>query len=1104
MRRSLFVLGLLLGLCGFRGGIPSSAPPPPVGLPTTRTLVNLSNSTSVTAGQVFHFGLAVADGDCPSGQVLQIQDSGSHTLSYQADKKNYWSENNSLQFAVVYAQAAENIAPSGTDTLTISCVSGTWNNDPGLTNYGLPASISTIESNVEAFSGAQNLSFQISSISRDTRIANTATTVGSGNWEALRNDCVNNTGTAANSHVYVTGAGPVALRRFIWCDFVDKSTTTNAHDHLRFAWYEDDYLNNSGGITGIRYMPTVFNGPANASTRVERYDYNWAIQNGASVISSGATPHGTPQTDILDISVSSPTVTVDTVEPHKLVTNDIVYFNGGASGQTSANSIFQPSANPQCTVTVTSTTQFTCTLTGSETAQAISSTTLNGSIGTSTGNVAVVSTTGLTSTCGGNSDGCVALLSDGTHFEYVIYSIVDGTHLNLTTRGYLPKSWPWQSTGAFAFASGATVSVGGTVTGYGGQLARSRAFFARSDAKANWIGTGVEANVEVTLSEAAVHYLTKSGVIPPYDYTTTASMPNPTGTYTFSPFLLGDWTSLTDWLVSQPGAGSGQTYAGDMTIDDAGENCWLGQNTCTGAASLFNYKWATEDRIDAMAFVLVPANGNMVDDNGLPPTLTTTTYTGLSNYGYGAFYNADYILSGTNGQSYATFQSFTEPSFMMPGIIRSHTDGGESYGYIGSHQPQPAAMRYVLDGDDWWLDLIYENATEVLSWIAPSNCVTSCGNDQRDWTVTPPGTHYYGLTLALYSENPRNMAKSTDALLWAADFAPPKWADGTTNGNYAYWRDLIAQNVGYATSYLANQSTYFQSSGAWKPPATGGFFENGGDPWMEGYRGADVALLYSRFKADSTVGTNVTTWANHMALQWTNFENAGMCSWQFGSYEISDMWPGVPVASTNPALIKGLYDWQWWITQPNWQSVCQGGPHMQITTDGWLTMIAIPGAACTPNPGPNPFSIGDSIQIPSYSFSNAGTQTPPTNMANDTTYYVINTSTSDPDGGQGIQVSATLGGSLLTPANGVSGTDVVLAPRSALVTCPPGGASQGSSGGESSPAGYFSKTVQGPVAQGAVGLGGSSMQSLVTDIENRLTYMNVTNSLFPQYGMHAQ
>ena len=249
---------------------------------TTRTLTETSGASSVPVGSPFRFGVAFKQGDVPAGASFNAVDGGGNIMSAQADAVNHWPDG-SVRWCEVRGYTARAIAAGGADTVAITSRTAAFNNTlPG----GKTAS--QLLTDLQSFTGSQDLNIELSSLASASGASNIYTT---GTWTAHFNTL------AAGPYVQQVNKGPCCMGFRAWGQL--KNGAGQNHAHIHVAFYVWLWLTPStGAIRDVEYIVYLHNSLLTQSTDgtpytsfpPDRYNYNPALKNGATVIVNNSDP----------------------------------------------------------------------------------------------------------------------------------------------------------------------------------------------------------------------------------------------------------------------------------------------------------------------------------------------------------------------------------------------------------------------------------------------------------------------------------------------------------------------------------------------------------------------------------------------------------------------------------------------------------------------------------------------------------------------------------------------------------------------------------------------------------------------------------------------
>jgi len=249
---------------------------------TTRTLTETSGASSVPVGSPFRFGVAFKQGDVPAGASFNAVDGGGNIMSIQADAVNHWSDG-SVRWCEVRGYTARAIAAGGADTVAITSRTTAFNNT--LPGGKTPSQLLT---DLQSFTGSQDLNIELSSLASASGASNIYTT---GTWTAHFNTL------AAGPYVQQVNKGPCCMGFRAWGQL--KNGAGQNHAHIHVAFYVWLWLTPStGAIRDVEYIVYLHNSLLTQSTDgtpytsfpPDRYNYNPALKNGATVIVNNSDP----------------------------------------------------------------------------------------------------------------------------------------------------------------------------------------------------------------------------------------------------------------------------------------------------------------------------------------------------------------------------------------------------------------------------------------------------------------------------------------------------------------------------------------------------------------------------------------------------------------------------------------------------------------------------------------------------------------------------------------------------------------------------------------------------------------------------------------------
>jgi hypothetical protein len=249
---------------------------------TTRTLTETSGSSSVPGGSPFRFGVAFNQGDVPAGASFNAVDGGGNIMSAQADAVNHWPDG-SVRWCEVRGYTARAIAAGGADTVAITSRTPAFNNS--LPGGKTPSQLLT---DLQSFTGSQDLNIELSSVASASGASNIYTT---GTWTAHFNTL------AAGPYVQQVNKGPCCMGFRAWGQ--PKNGAGQNHAHIHVAFYVWLWLTPAtGAIRDVEYIVYLHNslltqssdGTPYTSFPPDRYNYNPALKNGATVIVNNSDP----------------------------------------------------------------------------------------------------------------------------------------------------------------------------------------------------------------------------------------------------------------------------------------------------------------------------------------------------------------------------------------------------------------------------------------------------------------------------------------------------------------------------------------------------------------------------------------------------------------------------------------------------------------------------------------------------------------------------------------------------------------------------------------------------------------------------------------------
>jgi hypothetical protein len=249
---------------------------------TARTLTETSGSSSVPVGSPFRFGVAFKQGDVPAGASFNAIDGGGNVMSAQADAINHWPDG-SVRWCEVRGYTARAIAAGGADTVALTGRTAAFSNT--LPGGKTPSQLLT---DLQSFTGSQDLTIELSSLASASGVSNIYTT---GTWTAHFNTL------AAGPYVQQVNRGPCCMGFRAWGQLKNGAGQNHAHVHVAFyVWL---WLTPStGAIRDVEYVVYLHNSLLTQSTDgtpytsfpPDRYNYNPALKNGATVIVNNSDP----------------------------------------------------------------------------------------------------------------------------------------------------------------------------------------------------------------------------------------------------------------------------------------------------------------------------------------------------------------------------------------------------------------------------------------------------------------------------------------------------------------------------------------------------------------------------------------------------------------------------------------------------------------------------------------------------------------------------------------------------------------------------------------------------------------------------------------------
>jgi hypothetical protein len=534
----------------------------------------------------------------------------------------------------------------------------------------------------------------------------------------------------------------------------------------------------------------------------------------------------------------------------------------------------------------------------------------------------------------------------------------------------------------------------------GGHHARSGWYTARADGKPRWIAGTVEAqNLSVTVDpiqsnpqivHAARDYLLATGLVPKYDIANVSPSAPQTGQISYSPMVKGLWAGedlLSDWTTN-------------IAIDSGGDASRIGIIPDWNVRDLFLQTAATgaNHRISALGFMTYP--GVWLDVNGRVPNIRNTDYTGLTPHN----------TSLSQQLGVAAWSEGTGGAFAL---------GNWNYSGGTSHWPNAGYYTYLMEGGAHHRDIVamgagYVEMTLCNNWAVPGNF--SSVNRQP----TLGGKTFYGNTLSS-GQAPRDEAWAFRELVWASAILPNALADGTVYGELQFFKNCMADSVGYAVQVLATFVPEQLNNGFWSFYGPSTFQTNlmigrsgSDDAWMQAYLGQALGRA-KILHGGEAFGADITTICNHHRKYFEGILGGSFCS--------------ILSAAQTINVRNGIGTTTTW--KSNWAQVGKfsvnnfglsgsGGEALRAafldTATGWITITGR-GSPYTTKSWPEcPFDVGATIAFTQDYFAGAADPAAPpaapSPFVMDTqTYYIIAIDLAN----YRVQVSTTPGGPPVIP-----------------------------------------------------------------------------------------
>lgn len=834
---------------------------------TTRTPTNVDpQGTTVASGDAIRFGAGFARADVPSGSILKVKDAGGNTLGCQYDARVTWPDG-SLAFAEVLCYTARSI--STTETLSIY-KDGT----PAGWPTTLPGSKTKAQliTDLASFTGAQSLNLQLTSVAILSGNSPTAGTVGSGTWDCNVNDLLNPGNNAAVGAVFeVINQGSNAIGFKAYGKYTDDSTPSQAHDHLRCEFQIWLWLNPStGAIVDVEYMPIWHNCPIIATSQCDRYNFNWALRNGSTVIDSGATPHGAPLVNVSSVNVSGTTATIVTAASHGMVTGDWTCIQGTLYAPINSSILCEGPLQ----ATVTNGTTFTVQV-PSATASVGAQGTIEGYGGLS-GRMGMLLAT---------ADARPRWINGSTITPTLEYGLDQSARHYYSASTMLPA---WDSTVVSTTARAVTYLASSITSGAGSATLHSNTGFPCNNQGAFEIYIEQESIGVGNCNNTTTLTLNTRGANSTVATAHSAGAPVTVQDIPYTPFFKANWTAQ-----QVDGVNSSFTHAGPyyfITVVDApGEAWWLGVTDEISAYSFSNITWKRYARTSALAESYSLAHEYFDDATGRSPVTLSGSYTGLTNVGTSTYYQKP--SNFTNVTDWVTAYN---ADIVFVGLAVG-TTAAPNY-HDTTHQPHPAVTMYATEGYRYNLDLVFREANASFAWGFAEPDGLSGTNRVRRKPGHASGTIYNNVVLGSATAA-RDDAWGFMSVVWAATFAPDTFADGSAASEQAYFRDSIKQTVAWVSDLVTNQyTTPMKTGGVWNFPHQGGTASGWGGPWdlrgayectdelwLHGYLIAATAQAQRTFSDNTSFNTDLASTARLFANLYTNWHAQGGEAWMLGN-----------------------------------------------------------------------------------------------------------------------------------------------------------------------------------------------------------------------------